>query len=187
MADVRTAVGMVRINDGEPVAAQLEMTRETQVVRSRLPRKDPSWSSTDAAGHFHAYDDSGATPTLRAETVPMPCDGSCGGVCGGEGYTATRWTCRICGEETTPGVREGEHSTVIETGRFWRIVAEVPWAGANDEVTVRFTHEGAAEERFGVARRSAGEVVMHSGGVRGRVTLHGVAELGRRALSKVSA
>lgn len=72
---------------------------------------DPGWEVVDGHGHVHRWALTGrdeyhrpeALPTLIASSRHVPCDGSCGGVCGGEGYDVTVWHCRVCGEEVRPG------------------------------------------------------------------------------------
>ena len=63
---------------------------------------DPAWEHTDSNGHFHAFAADGKTPTLETYSVHIGCDGSCGGVCEGEGYDENRWKCAVCGEEVEP-------------------------------------------------------------------------------------
>jgi hypothetical protein len=91
------------VNGGPAVLGELRIDEQVEWVRSeRATKPDPTWELVDEAGHFHAFDEGGKLPTLIATSVPMPCDGSCGGVCGGEGYTVTRYTCRACEQEIEP-------------------------------------------------------------------------------------
>jgi hypothetical protein len=60
-------VGGIVINGGEPMRGEVSVEQEwigvTTCSGERKP--DHSWSHTDAAGHFHAYDHEGNLPTLR--------------------------------------------------------------------------------------------------------------------------
>lgn len=179
-------VGVVSINGGEPVAAQLRITQERIDVSTNLPKPDPRWSFTDAAGHFHAYTEEETTPTLIVRMVHMPCDGSCGGVCDDEGYDATHYHCRICDEEIEPGTIPGPHYDTMPGLMSWEIAAMVPLNGRAG-VSVRFEPTAGAFEYFGVAL--PGEVTIQGGsdGITGRTMLHGVTELGRRTKTVVPA
>lgn len=68
---------------------------------------DPAWAFTDAAGHFHAYDSDGKLPTLTRVLNHVDCDGSCGGVCDGAGYSRTEYQCPLCDEYVVPATRKG--------------------------------------------------------------------------------
>jgi hypothetical protein len=98
-----TATDTFSVNGGPPVLGELRIDQPVEWVRSeRATKPDPTWELVDEAGHFHAFDSDGKLPTLIGTRVPMPCDGSCGGVCGGEGYTVVRYTCRACEQEIEP-------------------------------------------------------------------------------------
>jgi hypothetical protein len=68
---------------------------------------DPAWTFTDSAGHFHAYDSDGKLPTLSAVLTHVDCDGSCGGICDGDGYSRTERQCPLCDEYVVPATRRG--------------------------------------------------------------------------------
>jgi hypothetical protein len=173
--------GVAAINGGEPVAAQLRITQERIDISTQGPKRDPNWTFTDTAGHFHARAEDGELPTLTARREHLPCDGSCGGVCGGEGYEITVHSCRICGEEIQPGTIPGPHYETMPGMVDWDLVVQQPLNGQG-EVSVRFRTSDTAEF-FGVA--ITGDVYMESGGLggmRGRTTLHGVSQLGRRTV-----
>lgn len=68
---------------------------------------DPAWTFTDAAGHFHAYDSDGKLPTLNMVATHLDCDGTCGGVCDGDGYSRTDYQCLLCDEYVVPATRTG--------------------------------------------------------------------------------
>lgn len=68
---------------------------------------DPAWVFTDGAGHFHAYDSDGRLPTLGRVLTHIDCDGSCGGVCDGDGYSRTEYQCPLCYEYVVPATRRG--------------------------------------------------------------------------------
>ena len=69
---------------------------------------DPKWSSTAAAGHFHAYADNGDTPTLRTVAEEHWCAD-----CHENEMTYTL-RCVLCDEEITPGtVNRGPTSKSI--------------------------------------------------------------------------
>lgn len=91
------------INGGDFHAAEVRFDEAVDWIRSEnAVMPDPAWEHTDSNGHFHAFAEGGKTPTLREHSVHVDCDGSCGGVCEGEGYDEPRWKCVICGEEVKP-------------------------------------------------------------------------------------
>ena len=101
--------GQVTIDSGDPLPGRITIEQEWIRVRSEHATKpDPSWTLTDDAGHWHAFAEpekegmAADLPTCNRETVQMPCDGSCGGICGGEGYSVDRYSCRACGQEIKP-------------------------------------------------------------------------------------
>lgn len=92
----------------------ITLSAEHETVWSRTPRPDPGWSSTDARGHFHAYDSDGSLPTLKASDNPIPCDGSCRNWdC--DGYTERVYRCSLCDEPVVPRTVERDHPEVAGT------------------------------------------------------------------------
>lgn len=151
MESTSTVAGTVVINGGVAMDAVMTVRQEMIEYRSQVATKhDPRWEFTDAAGHFHAYDEKGERPTLDARTEHVPCDGSCSGVCEGEGYDVTHWHCALCREEIEPGrvpdeygIIPGRHSydlTVhgpVPTGRvsFRFEAGDVEFFGFGEEVS----------------------------------------------------
>lgn len=91
--------------DGGPfLSAQLTVDQEITLVRSSTAVKpDHAWSETDPAGHVHRFaDGSDKVPSALKLSRPVPCDGSCGGACEGEGASVPVWTCFQCGANVTP-------------------------------------------------------------------------------------
>jgi len=172
------AYSKARIDNGEPLLCEFEITHEAINVDSRGPRPDPNWSTVDAAGHFHAYDQGngevGHYPTLRTESAHVPCDGSCGGVCEGEGYDVTYYLCRICGVRVEPGLVQGPHSVTMPGRISW---AAIVYGVDNiaEQVTVRISTDAA--EYFGVGQVDAFSYGFGDGM---RVEIVGVSPLGRR-------
>lgn len=110
------------LNGIEVGVCDLTIEREVIVVNSLSPKSDPKWTYVDRLGHFHAYsdrEDDGYRryPTLKATTIEEPCDGSCGGICGGEGYTRTEYSCLICAEVIKPSLIPGPHTATVP-GRY---------------------------------------------------------------------
>lgn len=137
------------IDGGEPVPATLKLIRQSEVVWTNLPQPDPQWEFTDPAGHYHARDaDKKEYPTLEARSEHVDCDGSCGGVCEGEGYTDIRYSCRICGAEIEPGSKEGPHSFVVPGRDDWSVDVD---AFLGDRRTVSVRVEVDRDVFFGVA------------------------------------
>ncbi len=171
----------VRIDDGEPVAGELKVERDVEVVYSeRATKPDPAWEYTDPFGHWHAYADDGSLPTLDAKQEHVDCDGTCGGVCGGEGYDVTRYYCRICSAPVDPA-RVPDHGphNILGMWRWTLVVYTLIPAGT--EVSVRI----AAEDRtaFGVGVAGESTVKVRRGETNARTTIVGVSPLGWRARS----
>lgn len=168
-------LGVGYLNGVEMDAVEVMVHHDMEVVRSRGPRLDEGWSFSDAAGHFHAYNTQQVPfPTLTSEQVHVPCDGSCGGICEGEGYDVTKYSCRICNEEIEPGLIHGEYSVSIPGRSSWeakvRTRDQLPTAGL---VSVRLVADEV--ELFGVAQ-VVGVTVSPDGMT---ADLVGASELGR--------
>jgi hypothetical protein len=86
-------------------SVELAATFDREWFESQVP--DPAWSHTDDAGHFHAYDSNGKLPTLRKTFVNVGCDGTCGGVCDGEGFNRATYECVLCDSLVEPATRRG--------------------------------------------------------------------------------
>lgn len=138
----------VQINNGPAVKLiSLEVTEGAHFEMTMLPQPDPGWERVDSNGHYHAYSDGNGDsyPTLASRTIHHGCDGSCGGVCEGEGYTSEQLSCRICNEVIYPRMTSGPHRFAVPKLSDWSM--EVPVAVTKaDEVSVRFS-----DGRFGVA------------------------------------
>jgi hypothetical protein len=145
MATLRTTT-KIYIGDRPAMPGTLTIEQNNEVMWSNLPRANPSWSYTDRQGHKHAYVEDGdryTTSTLDVEYEHIDCDGSCGDS-GCEGYDIPHYSCRICGEEITPGLLHGPHSFVVEGHRSW--VVDVPAAvgDVDDELPVRITTQSSS-------------------------------------------
>jgi hypothetical protein len=98
-----TVSGRASINSSDWHPADVRLDATFDYIRSETAVKpDPAWEHTDSNGHFHAFAQDGKTPTLVAYLVHIDCDGSCGGMCEGEGYDENHWKCAACGEEVEP-------------------------------------------------------------------------------------
>jgi hypothetical protein len=144
----------VRIDNGPPLDADLVIDRQVIVVESLGSIPDRAWIHVDAAGHFHAWAADETLPTLTEHHEQQPCDGSCGGVCEGEGYTVTTWTCRICTEPVEPGTIPGPHTRHMPRLTDWRVEVRrqrgvPPPTVLGHEVSIRATVDRT--EHFGVA------------------------------------
>lgn len=101
--ETKTGHGQASINGGDFYPAEVAFTGTFDMVRSETAVvPDPDWEHADSNGHLHAFAEKGETPTLTRYSVNIPCDGSCGGVCEGEGYDEWQWKCAICDEAVEP-------------------------------------------------------------------------------------
>jgi len=194
MTQTANFVGLARVNNGELVRGELQITSRTRVIRSDFPIRepDPAWIYEDAAGHFHSFDVSPRNPTpLKVSSYPTleqwrkPVSCSCDAEYfedGEETHTELAYRCRICREEIEPVLRTADRETlaVIADGTEWEVVVHtslylprvtttIPY-----DVTVRIAAAGV--EFFGVA--SVTNLELSSEG--NRSWLRGVSELGRR-------
>lgn len=158
-------VGRASINGGPPAPFQLMVERQVEMVTSISPKADPKWTFTDAAGHFHAYDQTpdaySRYPTLRIRVEEVPCshadhDEDC------DGANIIHYHCRICDEEITPGLIPGPHSEPLYGRYEWSAKVTVSadeWFALSGEgfagqpVSVRA--EFSSHEAFGIARIGA--------------------------------
>jgi len=175
--------GTVWINERVSLPATLRIEQERIDVSTAGPKADRAWSAVDAAGHFHAM--SGKDfPTLATESVHKACDGSCGGICRGEGYDTVRYRCRLCAEEVKPGMIPGPHFDWMPGMQSWEVQAEgraTEAASALDDVSVRFEAETPRRATFfGIAHPYNHEVRGGMDGMFMSVRLVGVGQLGER-------
>lgn len=181
--------GKAIIDGGEPVTAELIETQQVIDISTQGAEPDPSWSTVDEAGHFHARSTDGTYPTLDRKSEHRDCDGgdgSCDDDC--EGYSVTVWSCRACGEWIEPGMIPGPHYRTMPGMTDWRLkyrAGQPPTGQMGQSVSVRF--EPYAENKpllFGFA--IVGDISVE-GDVSGRVTasvdLLANGALGRQARS----
>lgn len=175
----------VQINDLLALYGRLNITQTHEVIRTNLPAPDLSWTFQDANGHFHAFDKGGDLPTLNAVPRHVDCDGSCGGICQGEGYNVIDYTCVLCGEVVEPGSLPGPHSETLPTPVEWDVTVhgnvDLLFGMIGQKVSVRAVttprNEATARAEFGIAVVTAVTV----DGDEGEATLLGFGELGEMA------
>lgn len=184
------AISGVRIivNNGDPMDGTLSIDVETETVYSdNATKPDPHWNTVDEAGHFHAWARSGTYPTLVTVLRHVPCDGMCGGVCGGEGYDEIDYHCRICNERVEAGRMDDSGAHHFTVGRTWAVEVEglvgqatqgrIEIGPNRERVTVRIVEGGRAW--FGVAEVGGIEARFSADDAPGTTTvLHGIGELG---------
>lgn len=168
----------ITIDNGQPMPGQLDVEYQIIDVTSATATKPAmSWTQVDDQGHWHAYDDKGELPTLVARPRHIECDGSCGGVCEGEGYDIVEYFCAICDQQIEPRRLPDTAPKSIPGRMTWTVRIE-PEREITGKVTVRI----AAGEKtmFGVAH--ARTVSMEGDGSRIRINtqLDGIGPLGER-------
>lgn len=177
--------GWVRINDQPATEGTLTVERDVVLIYGDHLRPDQGWTFVDAASHFHAYDQEGKTPTLVGRLRHIPCDGTCGGVCGGEGYAVTDKHCRICDEVIRPATVQ-DSTPIPVTGPSRWSVRVVHGRGApypvGHRVTVRLMDAASEVQAFGIAEGGGLEAFYADGRVTHSCTLLGVGELGRKGV-----
>lgn len=188
-----TFYGTGWINESTPLRGVLRVTQERIDISTRSPKADPEWMHVDAAGHFHAM--SGKDyPTLRSKSIDMPCDGSCGGVCEGEGYSVTAHRCVICEALVEPGTIPGPTYDTIPGLTDWE--AELSGEATADlqrlmssygeRVMLRFEVNEPPCTFFGPAVCGNGSLSSTFGEqLTAEVTLRGAGELGNRPARRV--
>lgn len=115
--------------NGIPVICRvIDIDRECIDTSTNLPKADPRWSHTDAAGHYHAYssvEDGLRYPTLKIRVERIPCTiPEHGTDC--EGSNITHWHCRICDVEITPRTIPGPHHESVPGRTTWSARLRVP-------------------------------------------------------------
>lgn len=180
--NVSTCWGTARIDESFSIPGRLFLEQQVDRMSTRGPKPDPAWTFVDSNRHFHARSGD-SWPRLRSKEVKVPCDGSCGGVCEGQGYGRTEWSCRICGEVIEPGLIPGPHDIFVPGPKSWRVEVEGFAAGvpAFDvrEVSIRFDADGPQEGGFfGVASVSGSEFTSSGSGLWLKADYHGISELG---------
>ena len=184
MATITTTVRPGRINNGPGYPCQANVEHASEIIWSSSPKADEAWSLVDAAGHFHAYDQSADRggdryPTLRVRIEEIPCsyaehDYDC------TGENITHYHCRICDEEVTPRLIPGPHSFAVPGRTEWRAKLTVPAAEVPSFFgeQVSFRTETGSHELFGIAHVAS--VSVRDG--MADIDLTGVSSLGRRAI-----
>lgn len=111
--DSDTGASLLMWGDRLPVVDFTYSAPPVQYMRVDSAMKPtPSWEYTDRAAHVHRWHLNGdrvtawelALPTLVRRQEQVECDGSCGGVCEGDGYSVAAWYCAECGERVEPQV-----------------------------------------------------------------------------------
>lgn len=174
------------INEKGPYRGTLrvETDRIDVTMAGNSYKPDPEWTHVDKAGHFHAFAGDRSLPTLERYEKHLNCDGSCGGVCEGEGWTETRYRCRACGKRVKPGyvvdVPGGTPRTI--PGRTsWGVTVETVEPPPTGTVSVRCGSAGlAGRDWFGLAEGRVSQITSSSSGQTYTYDLSGVTELGRR-------
>lgn len=168
----------VHIN-GQEIPGTLVASQEVERVTTNLSQPDPAWEYTDQQGHYHAYTDDDTMnhyPTLLRRDEHVDCDGSCGGVCEGEGYTVPRFYCFVCNEQIEPGVTRGPHTTTIPGLKYWEVTLHAGWMDVGSgAVSLRMVKPGRTF--FGFAEVT--NTTICSDGT-GETELAGVSALGTR-------
>ena len=164
-----TMLAQASINSSEFYPAKVEFGANVEYIRSETAVKpDPAWEHADSNSHFHAFAEDGKTPTLATYSVHIDCDGSCGGVCGGEGYDDLRWKCAICGEAVEPRFIPDEDAWTtgvpVETFRWAKVTVlgdgPLPPVGQQDNGDGTFTlSSGPAQVTMRVRAGESGELV----------------------------
>lgn len=179
--------GTVRIDGADPVFATLHREQLWETIHSKGPRWDPQWRHVDKAGHPHTYGPKGSTPTLDVRREQQPCDGTCGGICEGEGYGVTVFTCPRCGEQIEPGLIPGPHVVTIPKWTEWRLEVEGRVGGVEKDGVITFTPGDSARHAIdfsspdgcwiGTVVADASSASGDRNGVRWTTVVHGISEL----------
>lgn len=171
-------VGAAYINGGPPLSCQIIIDHQVEMVTSLGSKPDPNWSFTDAAGHFHAYDQTPGMdyPTLRRRIEVVPCyEPDHGEDC--DGASITHLHCVICDEEIEPGLISGPHTEGLPGRTSWSAKVTMPpdEAFGLPEVVSLCAEFGNHGTVFGLAAVEATTV----SGDRATVELVGTTPLGR--------
>lgn len=181
----------IALDDHPPVPATLTVQPpEVEYIRSySAVRPDPEWLFEDSHGHLHVWTETGrdrrgrGLPSLVESERHVECDGSCGGVCEGEGYHITVYYCADCGDEVEPGfVPDYQARTTgipIETGPQEARATVGQWPLGSGSFTGLDTH--AAVMRSPDGRQITGKAVIAreewgglAGEIRLEIVLHGL-------------
>lgn len=167
--------------NGKPlIAAEIEVHTEPIDVTTEF-EPDPTWSTVDSNGHFHAFTRDNTLPTLLATQIQMPCDGQhlvpmedefC------EGYIKTEYHCTICDEEIKPAMRHTSGRKYAPGIKSWTINVTGNAADLwqlSGLVSVRVESEG--KTYFGIGHFAL-RTAESSGAATGLITGRG--ELGTR-------
>ena len=116
------------VNGIELYSLELNVTRDVESFNGDVP--DPTWTFTDADGHFFAWDADGKLHNLNKRNIVMPCDDICGGTCEGDGYVKVVRECTLCGAPVEPGMRPGTQVVAGNTLYVARVTGPVRARGS---------------------------------------------------------
>lgn len=173
----------ITLNSGTPMPGELHIEVDIITVESATATKpDPTWTHTDAAGHWHAYDNDGKLPTLEPRTRHVDCDGihdfgdqadeDC------DGYDVTDWHCRICGEQVEPKRLPDRGPREIPGRKHWWVQLVTDREIAVDRAVVRV--KVGDRLYFGVAAVRTESMEGDSHGFRVTSRIDGIGPLGER-------
>lgn len=175
-----------RVNDEPAVPCTLAIEREIEMVYTDgAMAPDMAWQTVDDMGHFHAYSEDKSLPTLRRRDRHVPCDGACGGVCGGEGYTAVEYVCAICGRTVDPGVLPERGPIAVPGRKSWSVeIQDAPGTPypVGHVVIVRVESEDGDLYAFGVAKVAGSDIRVTRSRMTYSCTLINAGPLGTRSV-----
>jgi hypothetical protein len=168
----------ITVNNGQPMPGELNIEYQIiDVTSSTATKPAMSWTVIDDQGHFHAYDDKGELPTLIARGRHIECDGSCGGVCEGEGYDIVEYFCAICGQQIEPERVSDTGPKSIPGRMMWEARVQ-PEQQITGKVTVRIAT--GDKTLFGVAEARTDAWSTGPNPVAFSTRLYGIGPLGER-------
>lgn len=139
--------------DGVEVeAVEVTITQEVERVTTMDGGPDPYWQHSDAAGHFHAYDFTGKTPTLVEHTTEASWCETCQ-----DTHGETFLICRLCGEKVVPRRKAGPGHFDVPGPREARLL--VAGEVSEDEHSIYLPDQ----RLFGVMRPYGSSASSHSG------------------------
>lgn len=133
--------------DGQKTEGQCKLTLHQEYIDigpSHSSEPDPSWQFTDAAGHFHAFDSKGKTPTLSEHRETYWCS-DCR-----DDHEDITLHCSVCNEGVEPRYERVRTSNQTIPGeRHWELIVPVEVLPIRKEVSVRVRTTGDLD-MFGV-------------------------------------
>jgi len=178
----------IRVDNRDPLPGGMEMGTDVIDVTTIGGRTLPNlaWEFTDPAGHFHAWDRAGTTPTLDKNLVHHLCEAESHEVGDGDDedpcacWSEVKYACSICGWEVEPATMTDHSPEVVPGLSWWSVEVRGLELERGAKVSVVITAGDETPKFFGVAVAIATDYHTEEDKLLTVTRLQGTGALGRK-------